>query len=155
LPSFAAHPTDLHNLAAAIYGPTIRVSSYYHDFPSQHHPAFLVDGREQPTRVEKWASEDGDASPWVEIKWQGSHHLFRVVIRHGGSVESDDTTSRSYSITCLHTSEQSSPLKVDDNAAKLAEHDLDCPAALGVRIDFVPNTKNALTRIYEIEAWGR
>jgi len=155
LPSFAPHPTDEHNLAAAIYGPTIRVSSYYRDFPSQHHPAFLVDGRDRPTTVEKWASDNGDAAPWVEIKWRGSHNVSRVVIRHGGSVESDDMTSRSYRITCMQTSGQSSTLKVEDNTAKRAEHNLGCPAALGVRVDFLPNSKNALTRIYEIEAWGR
>ena len=155
LPTFAPHPTDEHNLAAAIYGPTVRVSSYYRDFSSQHHPAFLVDGRERPTRVEKWASDDGDAAPWVEIKWQGSHHVARVVIRHGGSVEADDTTSRNYRITCLQSPGQSPTLKVEDNADKTAKHDLDCPAALGVRVDFLPNTTKALTRIYEIEAWGR
>jgi hypothetical protein len=155
LPTFAPHPTDEHNLAAAIYGPTIRVSSYYRDFSSQHHPAFLVDGRESPTLVEKWASDDGDAAPWVEINWKGSHHVSRIVIRHGGSVEPNDTTSRRYRITCLQSSGQNSTLKVEDNIARLATHDLDCPLALGVRFDFLPNTKKELTRIYEIEAWGR
>ncbi len=155
LPAFAPHPSEEHNLAAAIYGPTLRVSSYYRDFSSQHHPAFLVDGRQNPTLVEKWASDEGDAAPWVEIAWQGTHHVSRIVIVHGGSVESDAMTTRDYRATCLQGSAASRASEVRGNVSKIAEHELECADATGVRVDFLPNEKNALTRVYEIEAWGR
>jgi hypothetical protein len=155
LPRTRTPPAELHNLSLWDLGPTIRASSFYGDFLSLHHPAFLVDGRSTPDRVEKWASAEHDRHPWVEITWRELHNLERVVIRHAGSLESDDMTARHYTLRCLTSSGQGPSLEVQFNQAAMAYHDLVCAQARGVRIEFVPKDSKDIIRVYEVETWGR
>jgi hypothetical protein len=154
LPVLSPHPPGEHDVAAARFGPTVRVSSYLADVYNQHHPAFLVDERQSPTRVEKWASDVGDRAPWVEIRWRGAHDVSRVVIDHAGAFEDHGMTSRAYSITCLTAAGTGPALAVHDNTAQVATHPIDCRAAVGLRVDFAIGD-NDVVRVYEIAAWGR
>jgi hypothetical protein len=153
LPSLEPHPVGEHNLVAFRYGTVLRASSYHRTSGAQHHPAFLVDGRESPTMVEKWASDPTDPAPWVELLWSGERHVRRVRIQHAGAVEAAELTSRQYRIGCL-ASRPPEPLLVTDNQAKVAEHTLDCAGARGLRIDFAPGAGDQLVRVFEVEVWG-
>jgi hypothetical protein len=153
LPSLEPHPAGEHNLVAYRYGTVLRASSYYRASGSQHHPAFLVDGRIQPTMLEKWASDSGDTAPWVELLWSGERRVRRVRIQHAGAVEAAELTSPRYRITCLAT-RPAAFLLVTDNQAQVAEHGLDCADARGLHIDFSPGTGDRMVRVFEIEVWG-
>lgn len=142
------------NLAAWDLGPTVRASSYFRDWAAQHHPAFLVDGRARPEPIEKWASGPRDRHPWVEIEWREPHDLARVVLTHAGRFEPAAYTVRRYGVTCLRPGGGPS-IAVRDNVQPVATHELDCPGARGVRLDFQPNDERDVVRLYEIEAWGR
>lgn len=155
LPALAPHPAGEHDIAAARFGPTIRVSSYLADVYNQHHPAFLVDQLAHPTRVEKWASNDHDPHPWVEIRWRGRHDISRVVVEHAGSVEDPGLTAHTYTLTCLEAAGVGPTLSVSGNTADVATHRLVCPAAIGLRVDFVPDGPDGLVRVFEIAAWGK
>ena len=154
-PALEAHRTGEHNLVAYRLGSTVRASSYHRDPYSTHHPGYLVDGRADPTLVEKWASENDDTHPWVELLWSGERQVRRVVIRHAGSVEASDLTVHEYSLTCLQAEGAPPPLAVTDNQAPLATHMLACSGARGVRVSFVPNRPRDMVRIFEIEVWGQ
>ncbi len=155
LPRLRNPPAGLHNLSLWDLGPTIRASSFYGDWGSHHHPAFLVDGRVHPDMVEKWASAERDRHPWVEITWREKHDLERVVIRHAGSVESSDLTAHRYTLRCLGGSEPAPTLEVTSNQDSVATHPLACSQVQGIRIDFVPNDSKGIVRIYEVETWGK
>jgi hypothetical protein len=155
LPPLAPHPADEHDVAAARFGPTIRVSSYFADVYNQHHPAFLVDERRHPTRVEKWASDPHDAHPWIEIRWRGAHDISHVEIEHAGTVEDQGMTARTYSLTCLVATGRGPTLAVVGNTDAVARHVLQCRTAVGLRIDFVPDVWDGMVRIFEVVAWGR
>lgn len=148
-------PAGEHNLAAWDLGPTVKASSYFHDWSAQHHPAFLVDGRAHPSQVEKWASAPTDRHPWVEIDWREPHDLSRVVITHGGAFEDPSATTRRYRVRCVGAVAGAPFVAVADNTQPVAVHPLPCAQARGVRLDFYPNDPADLVRIYEIEAWGR
>jgi hypothetical protein len=154
LPGLKPHPAGVHNLVDHSYGVQLRASSYFRDRIAQHHPAFLVDGRAQPSLVEKWASDPTDAKPWVELLWTGERGVERVRIQHAGAVESAEYTVRRYVLTCL-SPRAPLPVVVRDNEAAEREHDLRCQGARGLRIDFTPNSPGALVRIFEVEVWGR
>ena len=151
----AQDTTAEQNLASFRLGPTVRVSSYYRDVYSQHHPAFALDGRAQPSLLEKWSSGVRDPRPWFEVHWQRPHTLRRIVIRHAGSVEAPALTIRRYRLRCISQSAGRVELTVRDNRAAVAEHALPCAQATGIRIDWQPNPGDGLVRVYEIEAWGR
>jgi hypothetical protein len=155
LTALSSHPAQEHDVAAARFGPTVRVSSYLADVYNQHHPAFLVDERASPTRVEKWASDENDSHPWVEIRWRGLHDITRVVIEHAGSVEDPGLTAHTYSLTCLQPAGRGRTLSVTGNTEPVATHALVCPAASGLRADFTPDGPDAIVRVFEIVAWGR
>ena len=155
LPRRRTPPAGLHNLALWDLGPTIRASSYYGDWQSQHHPAFLVDGQWPSDNVQKWASADRDRHPWVEILWREHHDLERVVIRHAGVVEAAGLTANHYTLRCLSANGQGPSLEVASNQDAVATHDLACAQARGVRIEFVPKDSKDIIRIYEVETWGR
>ena len=155
LPRTRNPPAEFHNFSLWDLGPTIRASSFYGDFGSLHHPAFLVDGRVTPDKMEKWASAERDRHPWVEITWREKHNLERVVIRHAGSVESETMTAHHYTLRCLTDSGPGPSLEISSNEAAVATHDLGCAQAHGIRIDFVPNDSKDIIRIYEVETWGR
>jgi hypothetical protein len=155
LPRTRTPPAEFHNLSLWDLGPTIRASSFYGEFSALHHPAFLVDGRATPDRLEKWASAERDRHPWVEITWRETHDLERVVIRHGGSVESEAMTAHHYTLRCLTSSGQGPSLEVSSNLDAIASHNLVCPQARGIRIEFVPNDSKDIIRVYEVETWGR
>lgn len=154
LPRQRAEPTDEHNLALWALGPTVRASSYFADWLSQHHPLFLVDGLASPDLVEKWASGERDAKPWVEILWRKPHDLERVVIRHAGWLEPPAFTARRYTIRCLDAFGHGPSLDIDGNEEAVATHALRCAEARGIRIDFQRDGRN-LVRVFEVEAWGR
>jgi len=154
-PTLEAHPAGEHNLVAYRLGTTVRVSSFFRDPFSQHNPGYLVDGRTNPTLVEKWASDPGDRHPWVELLWSGKRQVRSVVIRHAGTVESADFTSQEYSLWCLQARPVPPPVVVTDNHAPVAVHALACSGARGVRVRFVPNRPGQIVRIFEIEVWGR
>jgi hypothetical protein len=155
LPRLRNPPAGLHNLSLWDLGPTIRASSFYGDWGSHHHPAFLVDGRVHPDQVEKWASAEHDRHPWVEISWREKHDLERVVIRHAGSVEATDLTAHRYTLHCLDDGGQAPSLEVTSNEDSVATHQLVCTQVRGIRIDFVPKDSKDIIRIYEVETWGR
>ena len=111
LPRRRTPPAGLHNLALWDLGPTIRASSYYGDWQSQHHPAFLVDGQWPSDNVQKWASADRDRHPWVEILWRENHNLERVVIRHAGVVEAAGLTADKEILVYCGTSREGSLLR--------------------------------------------
>lgn len=149
-------PPGEHNLAFYKFGPTLRASSYYRDSYSQHHPIFLVDGREQPHEIEKWVSGFHDRSPWVEIRWREPRTLARVVILHAGWRESEAYTVRRYTVSCVSDAVDPPPkLTVTHNEAPVATHALECARARGLRIEWTPNEFGDTTRVYEIEAWGQ
>jgi hypothetical protein len=148
------HPAEEHDLAAARFGPTLRVSSYMADVYRQHHPAFLVDERKGPTRTEKWASDSGDHAPWVEIRWRGVHDVSRVVVEHAGIAEDPGLTVHTYTLTCLTATGRGPSLSVHDNNDAVATHKLECHGAVGVRADFTLDGLD-IARIFEIAAWGR
>jgi hypothetical protein len=154
LPSLEPHPAAEHNLVARQYGTVLRSSSYFRDRIAQHHPAFLVDGREHPSMLEKWASDPTDTSPWVELLWSGEREIHRVRIQHAGDVESAEYTSQRYSMTCL-SAHAPPPFVVSNNTASVAEHEFHCPGSHGLRIDFTPNAPGALVRVFEVEVWGQ
>jgi hypothetical protein len=155
LPRTRMPPAGRHNLAARDQGPTLRVSSYYGDWKNHHHPLFLIDGRASPDLEEKWASETHDRHPWVEVLWREPHELETVVLRHAGVVEAADLTVRHYTLTCLVAAGRGRSLRIDDNHAAIATHDLPCANARGVRVDFQPNAPNDVVRLFGFETWGR
>ena len=144
----------LHNLSLWDQGPTVRASSYFGDWGSTHHPFFLVDGREHPDLVEKWASAEHDRHPWIEILWREPHDLERVVLHHAGSVESAAMTARTYHIQCLLDAGRGPKVDVYSNDAPVAEHPLVCAHARGIRIRFDRNGGDII-RLFEVETWGR
>ncbi len=148
-------PTSERNLASFRFGPTVRASSYYRDVYAQHHPAFALDERAFPSLLEKWSSGLRDERPWLEVLWHQPHALRRVVIRHAGSVEANELTIRRYRLRCISQGSERIELEVRDNRAVVAEHALPCAQATGVRIDWQPNRRDGLVRVYELEAWGR
>jgi hypothetical protein len=153
LPRRRALPAVPHNLSRWDLGPTVRASSYFGDWLGHHHPLFLVDGREHPDLVEKWASGERDRHPWIEILWRETHRLERVVIHHAGSRESSALTARRYTIACLTATSAGPRVTVDANEADVATHALDCPQARGVRITF--GRDGDIVRVYEVETWGQ
>ncbi len=155
LPRRGSPAAGVHNLSRWTEGPTVRASSYFGDWQSHHHPLVLVDGRDHPDLIEKWASAERDRHPWLEILWREPHDLERVVLRHAGSVEAAEMTARTYHIECLREDGGTGP-KVDvySNDAAIAEHPLVCGQARGVRIRFERNG-GGIVRLYEVETWGR
>jgi len=143
-----------HNLALWDQGPTVRASSYFADWQSPHHPLFLVDGREHPDLVEKWASAEQDRHPWVEILWREPHDLERVVLRHAGSFEAAGMTARTYHLQCLPDTGSGPKVDVYSNDAAVAEHPLACARARGVRIRF-DRDGGDIVRLFEVETWGQ
>jgi hypothetical protein len=154
LPRQRAEPTHEHNLARWDLGPTVRASSYFADWSAHHHPLFLVDGFASPDLVEKWASGERDARPWVEILWREPHDLERVVIRHAGWLEDPASTARRYTLRCLGAFGRGPSLDIDGNQEAVATHVLRCAEARGIRIDFQRNGDD-IVRVFEVEAWGR
>lgn len=154
MPRARAPRAGPHNLALYELGPTIRASSYHRDVYSHHHPAFLVDGRAEPTVVEKWASAPQDAAPWIEIWWREPRTLERVRITHAGSVEGDELTVRRYRLICLSRHRDAPARTIRDNERAVAVHALACREARGVRIEWQPNQADDAVRVYEVQAWG-
>lgn len=148
------HPLAFHNLASWQYGPSLRVSSYYKDPLSNHHPIFLVDGHVAPSLQEKWASDEHDLAPWVEIIWHEPRSLERVAIRHAGDIESKQLSLRSYQLECLTRNSHAARLSVSEASPAVAIHDFKCSDATGVRLTAI-SAKGAIVRLYELEAWGR
>jgi hypothetical protein len=155
LPRKRAPTGRVENLAMWDLGPTVRASSYFADRDSHHHPLFLVDGRDRPSLVEKWASSIHDRHPWVEILWREPHDLVRVVLRHAGSVESQVFTVRRYVISCLMQAGRGPSVLVEDNQDAVAVRALACARARGIRVEFEPNDAGDIVRVYELETWGR
>jgi hypothetical protein len=154
LPRRHPPPAGLHNLSRWDLGPTVRASSYFGDWMGHHHPLFLVDGREQPDLVAKWASAGRDRHPWIEILWREPHDLERVVLHHAGSRESPALTVRRYTVACLTASGVGPRVDVEANEADVATHALVCHQARGIRISFTRNDDD-IVRVYEVETWGR
>lgn len=154
LPRRATPPKGEHNLASYLWGPTLRASSYYREPSAHHHPAFLVDEREDPGTLEKWASTFRDRRPWVEVEWREPRSVTRVVLRHAGYHEDSDMTLNRYTLRCLGEGEQPE-LKVSDNHDDMATHKLACRAARGVRATFYLKKADDMARLYELEVWGQ
>jgi hypothetical protein len=155
MPMREPHPARLHNLASYRFGPTLRASSYHRDEVSHHHPAFLIDGRAEPTLVEKWCSGSGDEAPWIEVAWNGPRRLSEVKIWHAGFRESAGDTIRRYRLSCISARQPARALQITSNTVPIATHALACSEASGVRIDWTPNVRGQRVRVYEIEAWGQ
>ena len=154
-PARQAHPAEEHDLVAYSYGPWIRASSYWRNPFNHHHPAYLVDRRTSPDRLEKWATDPKtDSAPWVELGWQGEHEVRRVRIQHAGLVEREGLTSRSYTLTCLASGPRAR-VAVTGNTSAIATHELHCPSARGIRLDISPGREDDMVRVYEVEVWGQ
>ncbi len=151
-PARRAHPRELHDLAAAEYGPRVVASSY--EAAAQHHPAFLVDRRPRPTLLEKWASAPADRRPWIEIRWGEPRELEELVIVQGAAYESARYLARRILLRCLGDDGALAAQQIDD-AAPITRAALPCQGATGVRLEFPLDPGLDLLRIYEIEAWGR
>jgi len=154
LPRQRTPPSGTHNLSRWDMGPTVRASSYFGDFLSHHHPLYLVDDREQPDLVEKWASAQRDRHPWIELLWREPHDLERVVLRHAGALESSSFTARRYSIQCLTATGRGPRVDIESNTEPVATHALVCRQARGIRIELERNGDD-IVRLYEVETWGR
>ena len=148
-----AAPASVTNLAALATGPTLRASSFERGVYDLAHPAYLVDGRAQPTDREKWTPRFDDPAPWLEIVFREPHDIERVVLRHGSDVEPRLRPNRAYRLRCLGH-EAPPPLQVTDNRNAVASHALPCRRASGVRIDFTLARKRPLA-VYEVEVFGR
>jgi len=155
LPRLRPPAPGLQNLALWDLGPTVRASSFYGDWLSHHHPLFVVDGREHPDLVEKWACGEHDLHPFIEITWRELHDIERVVIRHAGWIESAALTARRYTIRTLTATGYGPSQDVDSNQEAVASYDLTCRGSRGIRIEFKRNKGDDIVRVYEVEAWGR
>jgi hypothetical protein len=154
LPRKAAPPAAEHNLASYRWGPSLRASSYFREPSAHHHPLFLVDGRSDPSLVEKWASALGDRAPWVEISWREPRAISRVVVQHAGAHEPKPNLTR-YSLYCLSDSAPATRLAVRGNRDAIASHALRCPRARGLRIEWPLAETDDVARVYEVEVWGQ
>lgn len=152
-PTRAVRPTELHNLVAFQYGPTLWASSFLSDKDSHHHPAFLIDGRARPSKVEKWVSRPDDERPWLQIQWQGKKQVRSVVITHAGEFERPELSARSYTLTCLRDGGTRQHWDIAQNRAHIAEHAVPCDGAVAIRIDF--HDYGDMARVYEVEVWGQ
>jgi hypothetical protein len=155
LPRREAPPRAEHNFASYRYGPRIRASSYFRDAIAHHHPMFVVDERRSPSLMEKWASAEPDRRPWLSITWREPHDLARVRIQHAGMREQAELSARKYRLRCLTRDGVKGELMVEGNRAAVAEHPLICKGVLGLRIDFLRGRREEITRVFEVEAWGR
>ncbi|HEY0714512.1 MAG TPA: hypothetical protein VGF45_17640 [Polyangia bacterium] len=147
-------PDEPHNVASFRYGGEVRASSYLKDSGRQHHPLFLIDGRNDSTLREKWASERGDPEPWVELRWHEARALSHVVVVHAGKHEEDGLTVRDYTLTCLRDAGDAIELRVRGNVEKVARHGFVCEGARGVRLAVDNHRPGSVARVYEIEAIG-
>lgn len=154
MPFQSEHPLGIHNLGLYRYGPEIRASSYYADIDNQHHPAFLVDGLSQPSVLEKWSSSPQDAHPWVEIRWNKPALLKHVKIHHPGATENLRFTSRLHSLSCIFTGETMETRAIKNQQLSVAEHQIGCDHAIGVKLLIDPPPNEKIVRVYELEAWG-
>lgn len=150
----AAPPTAEHNLASYRWGPSLRASSYFREPSSHHHPLFLIDGRSDPSPIEKWASALGDRAPWVEIAWREPRAISHVVVQHAGAHEPKPNLAR-YTLRCLSDSGPVTRLAVRGNRDAVATHPLRCGRAKGLRIEWQLDEADDLARVYEIEVWGQ
>lgn len=155
LPARGSPPKQAHNLASYRFGPTLRASSFHRDYESHHHPAFLVDGRADPTSVEKWCSGNLDSKPWVELSWPEPRQLTKVTIWLAGSRESPVRTPRRYRLSCLSARRPAPTLAVTSNESTIATHVFACAEARGLRVDWSLDEPDEHACVYEIEAWGQ
>lgn len=157
LPARAPLTQETQNVAAALFGPTLRASSAFASPSYQHHPAFVVDGRRRPTLLEKWASRSDDPAPWIEVRFARPVHLRRVVLTHGGAFEKADYTADTYRLSCIRWDGKPAPsLLVEGNHLPRTTHPLDCSHASGVRLEFTPRAEaDYIVRLYEVEAFSQ
>jgi hypothetical protein len=155
LPKLDDPPSAEHNLASFRLGPRLRASSYHRAASPHHQPAFLIDGNQSPTLVDKWTSAVRDREPWVEVAWPEIHAVSQVRIHHAGRYESPAFTVRNYRIACLPEQDGNGSLTIRDNRAAIAIHALRCDRAQALRIDWMLEGNNDVARIYELEIWGR
>jgi pimeloyl-ACP methyl ester carboxylesterase len=148
-------PSEAHNVASFRYGGEVRASSYFKDVGSQHHPLFLIDGRNDPTLKEKWASDRADRLPWVELRWHEVRSLSHVVIVHAGKHEEDELTVRDYTLSCLRDVGEVVTLEIRGNRDRIARHEFPCIGARGLRLQVDNHPRGSLARLYEIEAIGQ
>jgi hypothetical protein len=139
------------NLVALATGPVLRASSFERDVYGLAHPAYLVDGRARPTETEKWVARFDDEAPWLEFVFREPHHVRRVVLRHGRSLHGKLRAHRAYRIQCMGNG---GVLEITRNKDSVATHELDCPRATGIRIDF-EKSRGKAPIVYEVEVFGR
>jgi hypothetical protein len=139
------------NLVALAMGPILRASSFERDVHGLAHPAYLVDGRARPTETEKWAPRFDDRAPWLEFVFREPRHVRRVVLRHARHAQAKMRAHRAYRIQCMSSGEV---LEITRNKESVATHELDCPRATGVRIDF-ETPRGKAPSVYEVEVYGR
>lgn len=153
LPALAPHPHEPHNLVAREYGPQITASSG--SWAPLHHPAYLVDGNDAPTPVEKWVSDTEDKAPWVQLGWDRPRTVSAVSLVHAGAYESAQFTMHNYVIRCLP--EGQPELHVHDNQQARVTHALTCPNALAIRLEFsvIGSAGPDLVRLYEVGVQGQ
>jgi hypothetical protein len=154
LPRIHAPPVGRHNLALHTYGPTVSASSFDRHMNGGHHPGFLVDGKDAPRPIEKWASGFFDRTPWIEVHWRETRRLEHVVLFHAGSSSKNEPTSRNYTLYCLTEAGPNVVLRVEGNLFDIASHTLHCPKARGLRVTWERPEGEEPVRIYEVEAWG-
>lgn len=154
LPRREEPPRGEHNVAAYRYGPRLRASSYHRDASSHHHPAFVVDERARPSLTEKWVSAFNDPEPWLEVHWREPRDVRRVRLLLAGVVEGAALNMRSYRLQCLGGA-GGPTLSVTDNQASLAEHELRCRGATGLRAEFTLGPRDDRARVFEVEVLGQ
>jgi hypothetical protein len=139
------------NLVALEMGPVLRASSFERDVYGLAHPAYLVDGRARPTETEKWVPRFDDQAPWLEFVFREPRHVRRVVLRHSRNLQAKSRAHRAYRIECLGNGRV---LEITRNRDPVATHELDCPRATGIRIDF-ETPRGKAPSVYEVEVFGR
>lgn len=152
LPVIAPRPEGMHNLVARQFGPTIRAST--NRFQWLHHPAFVVDGRQGPSRVESWMPEPDDRGPWLEIAWDRPRQVASVTVDYA-SAGDPPKTSHAYVLRCLP--EGQPHLEVSGMQNARATHELSCPAATAIRLEArAGGGRNpAEVRLYELQVMGQ
>ena len=139
------------DLAHYCQGVRAQVSSY--DVFANHHPIFAIDGRGSHEALEKWASSNRDAEPWIELLFPAPVDFSTVRLLHAGYFESADYTMRSYRLSCTNGEKVVGELSVEGNEVPDPEHPLSCIAVDRLRIQYQiePGTGRDVVRLYEIE----
>lgn len=138
------------NLASMWVGGSVSVSSY--DAFNRHHPSFAIDGRDQPTRLEKWLASADDASPWLAVRLPSPADVTSVTLDLVAAQEGRVQPTRWVRLTC--DGSQPAQRVIPDNGEPRITVALSCPAATQVRVELRRQHRDEPVGLYEIAVLG-